>query len=227
MRASATIIVDASFCHQTGAAGYGVWVACDRGSKPFKGPLPVPGSSSTAETMAIANALWHAIKEGLVIQDCKVLIQTDCAHAIRVYEEHNWNNEKETSAYKWMLDVVKRHNLVINFRHVKGHSGTQDRRSNAQKYCDERAKEAMRSERARLAGPDIGKKELAVLATANLDQIKSSIAEAKERDRLRSIKAHGERIKETLRKLKNRSDWVNNYDEADYTEADYQTWMNL
>lgn len=147
-----TIIADASFCPDTQAAGYGFWIACERGKKGGGGEMKNPPSTNiAAEMQAAVNALHIAIRHGLVQADDDVLVQTDCMAAIDAFEKRRRNlsqHEKEA------VDVIERlrrhHRLTLVFRHVKGHSGRKEARYVTNHMCDKRAKEAMRLARARI-----------------------------------------------------------------------------
>lgn len=145
-----TIISDASFCPNTKAAGYGGWVVCDRGNNANGGPLRGAPNSGAAETMAICNVVWEGLKAGLIQRGDNLIVQTDCATAIKVYQEARWTSDVEGSAFKWLNDQLRKYHLTVEFRHVKGHSNVQDTRSKAQRFCDERARIAMQKERSKI-----------------------------------------------------------------------------
>lgn len=146
-----TIIADASFCPDTNAAGYGYWIACDRGKTgggdEMKGRVP---SSMVAEMQAVVNALYVAARLSLVQQGDSVLIQTDCLAAIDTFEgRREFLNGNEIEVLKAMSHVRSKLELTILFRHVKGHTRNREARFVTNNLCDERAKTAMRRARAR------------------------------------------------------------------------------
>ena len=145
-----TIISDASFCPNTKAAGYGGWVVCNRGNNANGGPLRGAPDNNAAETMAICNVIWEGLKANLIQSGDHLIVQTDCSTAIKVYKEASWKSEQEGTAFKWLNDQLRKYNLTIEFRHVKGHTSNQDQRSKAQRFCDERARSAMRLERSKI-----------------------------------------------------------------------------
>ncbi|UPT53012.1 RNase H [Hafnia phage yong3] len=153
-----TIISDASYCPNTAAAGYGGWVVCNRGKAKCSGPLKGAPNSGAAETMAICNVFWHGLNESLIQRGDHIIIQTDCLTAIRVFKESKWTSEVQASAFKWLNAQCTLYSLSVEFRHVKGHSTTQDKRSAAQRYCDERAGEAMKLERSRIRVAQLAEK---------------------------------------------------------------------
>lgn len=144
-----TIIADASYCPQTKAAGYGVWVNGCFGKSPFEGQLEKPACNNTAEIMAIANALWHALHNKLVYARSRVLIQTDSDTAIRMFEgKTDPKNDQQVKAKYYVRDTIRRFNLSVEYRHVPGHTKGKTRRCIAQKHCDDRAYKQMVKARA-------------------------------------------------------------------------------
>ncbi|MFA7523078.1 MAG: RNase H family protein [Halothiobacillaceae bacterium] len=147
-----TIIADASFCPNTNVAGYGYWIATERGKQGGGGEMKgrVEGNIA-AEMQAVANALHIALRLTLVQQKDEVLIQTDCMAAIDAFE----GKRRNLPAQEWEAVCVLRrlrsdNDLQLVFRHVKGHTGKKEARFVTNKLCDRRAKEAMRRARARV-----------------------------------------------------------------------------
>ena len=104
---------------------------------------------------------------------------------------------------------LRKYNLTIEFRHVKGHTSNQDQRSKAQRFCDERARSAMRLERSKI----------------RLQECKELISEAKKKEN-RPKKGSGHLRRNT--RMKEKADMLTKRErEQHYTEADYQTWMRL
>lgn len=139
-----TIITDASFCHKTLAAGYGVRIASVNGKKSFEGPLPTAKDNNAAETMAIANALWHGCESGIIQSGCIILIQSDSDNALRYLKGVTTPPSQQIrDALCYVEHIKQRFSLVLRYKHVKGHTGKLDTRSVAQKYCDLAAKRQM------------------------------------------------------------------------------------
>jgi ribonuclease HI len=90
-----TIIADASFCPNTNVAGYGYWIATERGKQGGGGEMKgrVEGNIA-AEMQAVANALHIALRLTLVQQKDEVLIQTDCMAAIDAFEGKPRNGKR-------------------------------------------------------------------------------------------------------------------------------------
>lgn len=204
-----TVMSDASFCPNTKAAGYGGWVVCDRGNNANGGAIKGAPNSGAAETMAICNVIWEGFNAKLIQPNDYLIVQTDCATAIKVYEEARWTSEAEGSAFKWLNDQIRKFNLTIEFRHVKGHSNVQDTRSKAQRFCDERARSAMQKERSKI----------------RLQECKKLIKDAKKKE-ARPKRGSGHLRRNT--RLNEKARLATKRDrEEHYTEADYQTWMNV
>ncbi len=147
-----TIIADASHCGQTGAGGYGYWIASERGKQGGGGQIkdPVDGSGA-AEMIALINALHIALKTGLVVQGDHVLLQTDCQSAIGAFQGQRFTLTKdEKRAKSTFFDLKRVHGFTFSFRHVKGHTSRPEARYVTNNLCDARAKAGMRLARARL-----------------------------------------------------------------------------
>lgn len=145
-----TIISDASFCHHTKRGGYGIWVASKRGKKAFGGAAHGHKDNTVVECIAVANGLYHGIEAGLIYTNDTILFQTDCKAAIKLFEGKRTPREEEVQVYKWFMDTIVENKLSFQFRHIKGHTSNQDQRSKAQRFCDERARSAMRLERSKI-----------------------------------------------------------------------------
>lgn len=148
-----TIIADASHCTQTGAAGYGFWIACERGKCPGGGPMQGKlDSSSAAEMAAIVNAAHYALRSGLIQGGDHVLFQTDCQAAILAFEGSRMQLTKDEKRVKGtFFDLKRKHGFTFSFRHVKGHSSNPEARFVTNNLCDKRAKDGMRLARQKLA----------------------------------------------------------------------------
>ncbi len=146
-----TILADASHCPETKAGGYGYWIASARGKKGGSGALKGSISSSTlAEMMAIANAIHHAIKFGLVQAQDVLLVQTDCESAIFAFSKKRKGSEEEKKVVEYVLRVVRLLSLAIEYKHVKGHTNSSKARFAANNACDRAARKAMRRARDKI-----------------------------------------------------------------------------
>lgn len=148
---SLTIIADASFCSDTKAAGYGVWLAGSHGRDAFEGPLKKPHDNNVAETMAITNALWHGLKSGLLKSNTNVLIQSDSETAIKVLTgEKAPSNQQYRDAVAYVQQLATRYALTLRYKHVPGHTKGADNRTRAQNHCDSAAKRQMLLQRSEI-----------------------------------------------------------------------------
>lgn len=148
-----TIIADASYCSQTGAAGYGFWIACERGKRGGGGPIERKlDNSSSAEMMAIVNAVYIAATRELIQQGDHVLLQTDCQSAIDAFSNLRKRlKQTEKDAKDEFYKLKREHGFTFSFRHVKGHTSRPEARYVTNNLCDKRAREGLRLARQRLA----------------------------------------------------------------------------
>ena len=149
-----TVLADASWCPSTGAAGYGYWIASDRGSRGGGNVLSRATTNNDAEMMAVVNTLHIALTAGLIESGDVVLVQTDSSHAISRFTRAGANAtsvEREViAALRW---IVREHKLTISYKHVKGHTNRNTHtaaRFGANRMCDLRARRYMNEARRRL-----------------------------------------------------------------------------
>ncbi len=147
-----TIIVDASFCNQTGAGGYGFWIASERGKEPGGGPLKGRiSNNNAAEMMGVCNALYRSLINELVLPGDQILMQTDCVAAIQGFEgRRNLTDPQEKEALRTFRSLRSKHDLHVYFKHVKGHTRREEARYVTNNLCDQRAKQGMRQARLQL-----------------------------------------------------------------------------
>ena len=135
----ATVIADASFCSNTKAAGWAVWIAYDGGAKEKRsGVFRVsPPNSGIAELQAVLNGVWIAYERGAR----SILVQTDCLSVVHAVKG-------ATNAYGalWRSARVEYFPLA----HVRGHTNVQDSRSWCNRWADGEAKRHMRLQREEL-----------------------------------------------------------------------------
>ena len=149
-----TIVSDASFCPKSGAAGYGVWIASNRGKKAFGNQFRHKMTSSNeAEVCAIVNAICFALKTRYLIASDTLVIDTDCRAAIQLLNRRRKSSTKrEQTALEIYTSLVTKYNLTVYMKHVKAHTKSKDNRSLSNGYCDETAKANMRLARKALQG---------------------------------------------------------------------------
>lgn len=137
-----TIIADASFCHDTRAGGWAVWIRISNYGKiiqhsgSFK---KKPRSSHQAELWACLNGLCIARLYNPSIKD--YLVQTDCSGVVGALQN---KQSLRKLRIPFLNDFPHRR---IQSKHVKGHTANLDKRSHCNRWCDEHAGIAMRKQR--------------------------------------------------------------------------------
>ena len=165
-----TLFADASFCPDTGAAGYGAWAikeTWDRG-RFFSGPINVKcKSSNDAELLGIVSAAY-ALEEQKAFHDVtSIMIQCDNVTALGFILQSIPNtrvrpiaglrapllqgaptgNKHNLKALKWFQETLAGKRVWL--RHVKGHNTVEnDGRSWVNTRCDEAARKHMVVRRA-------------------------------------------------------------------------------
>lgn len=141
-----TVICDASYCHEYKVAGYGYWIASARGKSGGSGKVIADvENNNTAEMMAIVNTLWHGVNDLKILRGDTVLIQSDCTSAMsKLNGLQECITQQEKQVQKHYLDSITQFDIVVRFKHVRGHTVNPDSRSVANRMCDKRAKREMR-----------------------------------------------------------------------------------
>lgn len=143
-----------------------------------------------AEAMAVVNGLVAGLKIGLVQKHDILLIQTDnngvmsvldgtavrkITPAVRRRRKVSWKVLRREARYhnaeiqlvaSTFKELSERYALTIRWRHVKGHSGTKDKRSAVNSFCDDIARNHMRAARKKRIFP---RAHAPVNAAANAD----------------------------------------------------------
>lgn len=142
-----TINTDASFHPDHKVGGFAFWMVCDTGRHKQSGPLNSVGNSTEAESMAIANAL-HVLLNSKVPGVTKIIINTDSKNSITFIKKRAKVGTPYKIAYLLIRKLKQKYNvpggLKCEFRHVKAHSGKDDKRSWVNDWCDREAKKEMR-----------------------------------------------------------------------------------
>ena len=142
-----TINTDASFCPETKAGGWAVYIVCDdfkiQKSGKFRGTMK---SALEAEMKAIGNALVILLLKKEVPRFHFVYVNTDCKNAIRDIEGSTTPLGKRINGY-WTTLNTRTSSRLKKFRHVKAHSNVADSRSFVNDWCDKEAKRCMRIRR--------------------------------------------------------------------------------
>ena len=149
-----TINTDASFHLNLKYGAYAFWAICNdfkiTKSGVFRNKCRNPDD---AEAKCIINALKVVllVHKGIT----KVIVNTDSLNAIALITDNRehvkkyiGNNQKMwkylRTAYNVILHDYKT-NVQVEFRHVKAHSGINDKRSYVNEWCDSEAKRQLRS----------------------------------------------------------------------------------
>ena len=135
-----TIIADASWCPNTNAGGFGVWINCAGERVQYSNRFrKSPKTSGQAEYYAIINALYIARKKFELEYIDKVVIQTDCMAVIHILDKDP----------KVITGILKMDESRIKLKHVKGHVHykDQDRNHFCNDWCDRQAKRHMLEQR--------------------------------------------------------------------------------
>jgi ribonuclease HI len=164
-----TLFSDASMCPDRRIGGWAAWLKSDRGALRGGGRFRViVGDTCMAEAMAVVNGLTVGIAQGVIRPRDTVLVQTDNDAVMGVLEgrvrrsltlelkrrrgrsrsqieRYVENRNEEIRIVAGAFSSILRENaVVVRWRHVKGHRGTEDRRSAVNTFCDRTAKGHMR-----------------------------------------------------------------------------------
>ena len=139
----ATINTDASYYHDTGAAGYAFWISCDVGRFKKWGKISAKCNDPTyAELFCIANAIHYTVfHPELKGKITKIHINTDSQRSINILERPSkfYNRHKTImKAVKYIRKITK--GIEIRLEHVRSHTGADDKRSYCNSWCDEKSK---------------------------------------------------------------------------------------
>jgi len=127
-----TVFTDASFDHTTRAYGWAAWMKFDTTTERIHG-AGYTETSTQAEYLALQNAIAFLCRHPACLGRV-VVLQSDCVGAIGKAEP--------------LLERLREYGAAgAYFKHVKGHSGTDNRRSAVNTWCDRMARQEMRAQR--------------------------------------------------------------------------------
>ena len=161
-----TLFCDASFCRQTGAAGWGAWAKGDgwpRGVEFGDRFHMTVASAAEAEICAIANAISALRRQELIKNGERIMIQSDCERALHLIAtcvsgvtiSDHINGHKLSSKSK-PASISPRERGAISIirkfpglyvRHVYGHKAHDGSRLSINRLCDSIARGHMRRAR--------------------------------------------------------------------------------
>lgn len=145
-----TILSDASYCPEHKVAGYGFWIACQRGKLGGGGVIIEDvEDTNAAEMMAACNSIWHGVTNGIILKGDELLIQTDSLAAIDRLEGRRvvTMTAQQERIVAYYEKTIRRMELSVVLRHVKAHTGRLEARYTANRMCDIRARKNMRAAR--------------------------------------------------------------------------------
>lgn len=136
-----TVFCDASYCPETGAAGWAGWVKYGSSGETLRcsGRLVGCPNSTEAEKNAIVETIKRALMLHIEFDRKVVIVQSDCLSALGALE-NNRVIERMLLSKGESADVIKH-------KHVKGHQGYRCRRSSVNTWCDKEARRKMREAR--------------------------------------------------------------------------------
>lgn len=147
-----TINTDASFHSKLKYGGYAFWAVSDRfkitKSGVFKNKCV---STDDTETKCIINALKMVLMNHSGIT--KVIVNTDSLNASAILKKDKSHirryarlNASQISKLQKVYDNIltnSKNKITVEFRHVRSHTGIDDKRSFVNEWCDTEAKKAM------------------------------------------------------------------------------------
>lgn len=144
-----TIYTDASWHPNTKVAGYGIWIRDHKVQAKLSHSELKIRSNNNAEIRAIAFAFLYIDKKRADLFEGKThcTVVTDSMVALEYYEGKQPCYKQEERDY--VLNLIKKYNVVFNIRKVKAHSNKDGKRSQVNNLVDKLAGEA-RKDRERL-----------------------------------------------------------------------------
>jgi ribonuclease HI len=141
-----TINTDASWHPKFKVGAYAFWIVCDQGRITHAGPLKEASGPTDAELRCIANAL-HALLKSDFTDIQKVIINSDALYAFGMVGKKKQEKSPGrvcadilTQLKRKHMKVEQRAKPIHEFRHVKAHSGTAEKRKWVNNWCDKAAK---------------------------------------------------------------------------------------
>lgn len=143
---TATVICDASFCHNQKVGGWAAWVRIDGVAEPIKGygTIKSPMKSSThAEGYAALNGIWMARQYGA----SRILVRSDNMCVVNALDK----SKPMSTIERWLRLRAKEIDFDltgIRSQHVKAHGdASRSAAAYVNDWCDKHAGLAMREAR--------------------------------------------------------------------------------
>jgi hypothetical protein len=154
-----TVFTDASYCHQTGAAAGAVWARGDGEHRVCKSfPLHDVKGSGPAELLTTLLGMQAVIQDPILSKELRkgpktrLVLVTD--HLLTPHTFNGINrkllneNPPIQCLFTEMTGIVERWRFWLKINHVKAHDGTETPRKWVNNWCDRKAREVMREQRA-------------------------------------------------------------------------------
>ncbi|WII71737.1 hypothetical protein QJS83_14825 [Bdellovibrio sp. 22V] len=151
-----TMICDASFCPDTGAAGFAGWINGTGGGGAVDGGVREKvRSSNDAEFIAVINCLHMGLQRGLIRENFSVLIQCDNENVVNALTgKKNATSQVGIKTVTLLNEYKKRFSLSVSIRWMKGHAQNTCSKNVAHNKCDETAKRHMKRRRSEIRAND-------------------------------------------------------------------------
>lgn len=151
-----TVFTDASFCHETKAAGGAFWARGETVKFSLSFPLSEAQVSNDAEIAAVCRAI-HEIAQhpelGLEMakgRATRLVVVADCEAAKLVFEGRKVRVSAATrTLVRAAQQVIQNKGCFLKVNHVKAHSGTDTPRTWVNDWCDKEAYKQMVEMRTR------------------------------------------------------------------------------
>ena len=141
-----TVNTDASFHHEYKVGAFAFWIVCNQGKIMHSGELKEAKDPTDAEIRCIANAL-HALLNSRFTGVTKVIINSDALHAFDRCGRSAQAGSPGRKVHNILQSLKDRHSVsgrpIHEFRHVKAHSGTAEKRKWVNNWCDKAAKKML------------------------------------------------------------------------------------
>jgi ribonuclease HI len=132
-----TMFTDASYSSTLKRATWAVWFRCDGTTHRRSGYVKHSVTQSgDGEIAAIVNGMHQVYTVLNPPPGSKLIIQTDSAEAIHAYRCGNHVRPYCNQVIAYGLRLTASQRWVLDFRHVKGHKGTQTPRNAVNTWCD-------------------------------------------------------------------------------------------
>lgn len=146
-----TIFSDLSFCPNSCAAGYGVWMRDKERGQLYGGNFSEPiCSTNMGEFYAALYGLHHAVRNRRIVKATYVVFVVDNQRAVELLNNAPPKVAWETLAQEDLRKIMREYKLDWKANKVKAHCGTKTPRNWVNDQVDREAKRYMRKHRIKL-----------------------------------------------------------------------------